>query len=415
MDVAELEGSVLTMEDSELSLLPGCGHFFFSDYSLPSSADYADCTLFISNILGNQTLPTRSAGYLIVPIVFGIITVVGLVGNFCVILIIARNQAMRSVTNYFIMNNAISDMMFLLACAPITASSFALPSWIFGDFMCKMVVYMQYVTVQASCATLVAMTADRYRVILRPIHSLHSRTVTRANAINVVIWIASFLLHIPAALLMEVHSDPWRNTKFCGVRGQRDSQKWLFAFRAYQVYAKLILYILPFVVMTYSYTRILRTVWSSFYLASMASEAQRKKRWKVTRMTLTVVVLFGVCWGPIHAINLATSFQINTEAFSNQHLTHFTFFSLCLAYSNSALNPFLYAFSGRSYREMLLHSFRSNKARRKSSCAFTRGTRLCSHQQSVVSAEHNGLDSRRTNIKPILSRKTFPTLKTNSL
>ncbi|XP_063956019.1 G-protein coupled receptor 54-like [Lytechinus pictus] len=261
------------------------------------------------------------------------------------------------------------------------------------------------------------MTADRYRVILHPIHSLHSRTVTRANVINFVIWIASFILHIPAMLLMEVHSGPVQGDKFCGARGfstgsQGNQQKWLYAYRAYQVYAKLILYILPFVVMSYCYLRILRTVWSSFYLASMASEAQRKKRWKVTRMTLLVVILFGVCWGPIHAINLATSFQIDGEAMQSVHLMHFTFFSLCLAYSNSALNPFLYAFSGRSYREMLLYSFQSRKTRRKCSSAFTRGTRLYSPQQSLNSVEPN---NSRVNIRPILIRKTFQTLQTNSL
>lgn len=144
MEVVELEESVVDMDVVDDIDLMGCGHYFYSDYS--SSILYSDCTVLIQNLLGNQTVHTRGPGYMIVPVVFGIITVVGLIGNLCVILIIARNKAMRSVTNFFIMNNAVSDMMFLLVCAPITASTFALPTWIYGDFMCKAVVYMQYVS-----------------------------------------------------------------------------------------------------------------------------------------------------------------------------------------------------------------------------------------------------------------------------
>ncbi len=83
----------------------------------------------------------------LVPIVFGIITVVGLIGNGCVVVVIARNRCMRTVTNFFIMNNAITDMVFVVICAPVTASQFVLTDWIFGDFICKLVVFMQYVSI----------------------------------------------------------------------------------------------------------------------------------------------------------------------------------------------------------------------------------------------------------------------------
>ena len=83
----------------------------------------------------------------LVPIIFGIITVVGLIGNICVVIVIVRNRCMRTVTNFFIMNNAITDMVFIVLCAPVTASQFVLTDWIFGEFICKLVAFMQYVSI----------------------------------------------------------------------------------------------------------------------------------------------------------------------------------------------------------------------------------------------------------------------------
>lgn len=108
--------------------------YSYSNYYYPSNA----------NFTGFEDEPSVYA--VLVPVIFGIITVVGLIGNGCVVIVIARNRCMRTVTNFFIMNNAITDMVFVVICAPVTASQFVLTDWIFGDFICKLVVFMQYVS-----------------------------------------------------------------------------------------------------------------------------------------------------------------------------------------------------------------------------------------------------------------------------
>lgn len=42
-------------------------------------------------------------------------------------------------------NLATTDIIFLVCCVPFTATLYPLPSWIFGDFMCKLVNYLQQV------------------------------------------------------------------------------------------------------------------------------------------------------------------------------------------------------------------------------------------------------------------------------
>ncbi|XP_038077280.1 G-protein coupled receptor 54-like [Patiria miniata] len=111
------------------------------DYSYSASFSYL-YSFYDYNSSAFGTEPEVGVHTVLVPIIFGIITIVGLVGNVCVVVVIARNRSMRTVTNFFIMNNAITDMVFIVICAPITASQFILTDWIYGDFLCKTVAFM---------------------------------------------------------------------------------------------------------------------------------------------------------------------------------------------------------------------------------------------------------------------------------
>lgn len=57
----------------------------------------------------------------VVFVLFGIIFIVGLIGNLLVVIVVMFNPNMRSTTNYLIINLAISDLMFVIMCIPFTA------------------------------------------------------------------------------------------------------------------------------------------------------------------------------------------------------------------------------------------------------------------------------------------------------
>ncbi|KAI8515496.1 receptor [Branchiostoma belcheri] len=79
----------------------------------------------------------------VIPVVYGLICLVGMVGNILVIMVVSKSSDMKTVTNYYIVNLAITDLAFLVCCVPFVAISFALgPSWIFGAFACKAVFYI---------------------------------------------------------------------------------------------------------------------------------------------------------------------------------------------------------------------------------------------------------------------------------
>ena len=50
---------------------------------------------------------------------------------------------MQSVTNIFIVNLAVADMLVMLFCAPPSVIWDVTSTWIFGDLMCRIVIYIQ--------------------------------------------------------------------------------------------------------------------------------------------------------------------------------------------------------------------------------------------------------------------------------
>lgn len=137
----------------------------------------------------------------VVPILFGIIGLTGLLGNGLVVLVIVSNQQMRSTTNMLIINLAMADLLFVIFCIPFTAVDYMLSRWPFGDVWCKIVQYLIVVTVQASIYTLVLMSLDRFLCVVYPIASRSLRTERNAILAILILWFVILTISIPVIFI----------------------------------------------------------------------------------------------------------------------------------------------------------------------------------------------------------------------
>lgn len=93
-----------------------------------------------------------------------------LLGNGTVCFIVQSSPRMRTVTNFFIANLAIGDILMSFFCIPFSfISMFVLQYWPFGPILCRVVNYSQAVSVLVSAYTLVAISFDRYIAIMWPL------------------------------------------------------------------------------------------------------------------------------------------------------------------------------------------------------------------------------------------------------
>jgi len=83
-----------------------------------------------------------------------------------VVYIVASRRAMQSITNIFIANLAVSDIIMCLLAVPFTPISGLLQSWPFGEALCHLVPMTMGVSVHVSTLTSTAIAVDRYFVIV---------------------------------------------------------------------------------------------------------------------------------------------------------------------------------------------------------------------------------------------------------
>ncbi|BET01552.1 receptor [Nesidiocoris tenuis] len=146
------------------------------DGSTPPAATSANASLTSPNVTdSDEILLMEQLVPIVVPILFGIIIVLGLIGNALVVIVVAANAQMRSTTNILIINLAVADLLFIVFCVPFTAADYIFTFWPFGDLWCRTVQYLIVVTAYASVFTLVLMSLDRFLAVVHPIASMSVR------------------------------------------------------------------------------------------------------------------------------------------------------------------------------------------------------------------------------------------------
>ena len=72
-----------------------------------------------------------------------IVDVVALIGNTLVIVIVVKFKSMKTTTNYYLVNLAVSDMLVAIMPIWVLVVNSLKEFWPFGAFLCKFVPFMQ--------------------------------------------------------------------------------------------------------------------------------------------------------------------------------------------------------------------------------------------------------------------------------
>ncbi|XP_078486718.1 uncharacterized protein LOC101242898 isoform X1 [Ciona intestinalis] len=126
---------------------------------------------------------------------------IGLVGNAIVILLIlVLKECSKSITNWYILQLAIADTLFLLML-PFTASSELSGEWSYGIVMCKIKEAILFINYYASIYFLVIMSFDRYLAVTKAFSSSDLVVALRgpraAGIITAIGWVISIGISSP--------------------------------------------------------------------------------------------------------------------------------------------------------------------------------------------------------------------------
>jgi len=276
---------------------------------------------------------------------------ISLVGNTLIAIIIYKTKTMRTTTNYFILNMAMSDLLLPILVFPSSLIEMYEGFWFFsgeqGQAFCKVMLFIQYVSCLVSIENLVLIAVDRFGAVVLPLR----RPLIGSKLCSFFIlttWVAASALSSPTFF----------GYKSVEYTGKFKICEWVWK-RTF--FADNYLHAMPFVLMAVSFASIV--ILYSLILFKLKSQKtpgeqsvnavkQREKRKRnVLRMAVAIVTGFVVCWGPSNIMALLNAFVWN-NSFSCE-IAGYWLITLFMTYANCAVNPCIcFAFSGK-YRESL--------------------------------------------------------------
>lgn len=274
------------------------------------------------------------------------IFVTGICGNVLVCYVVFRNKSMHTVTNIFIANLALSDILLCTFAVPFTPLYLFLKEWVFGALLCHLVPYAQGVSVYISAFTLMSIAIDRFFVI---IHPFKPRLQLKYSLLIIVfIWIAAGLLTLPYGIFMVLIPGN-DNRPYCDEGWPHDAFRKVFGFTT-----SVLQFAIPFLIITYCYFRVCCKLRDrARYKPGANSQRKIEQEWERTRrlnrMLIAMVLIFGFSWLPLNVHNLVVDFYIPASTW--EYLNGFFFLSHAIAMSSTCYNPFLYAWLNENFRK----------------------------------------------------------------
>uniref|UniRef100_A0A1B6DGK6 G-protein coupled receptors family 1 profile domain-containing protein n=1 Tax=Clastoptera arizonana TaxID=38151 RepID=A0A1B6DGK6_9HEMI len=311
-------------------------------------------------------------------ICYGSISIAAVMGNGLVMWVIATSRRMKSVTNYYIANLALADIVIGMFSIPFEFQAALLQRWTLPDFMCSFCPFVKTVSVSVSVFTLAAIAVDRHRAILKPFSARVSKV--QFKLVISLIWVVSAAMSFPWLYAMGVYRtvDEHGARDFC--YHIKVSQSTMLTYRAMLV---ILQYVIPVSVITWVYARMGLALWGATAPGNAQTDRDanimRNKK-KVIKMLIIVVALFTLCWLPLQTYNVLHPIFPSINTF--RYINIIWFCMDWLAMSNSCYNPFIYAM----YNEKFKREF---QLRLRIPCW------KYLHRAEPLSRELSGLDSSR--------------------
>ncbi|XP_067613812.1 prolactin-releasing peptide receptor [Eurosta solidaginis] len=359
----------------------------------------------------NKDLIHNKLVQIIFCIIYLTVFALGVFGNVLVCYVVLRNRAMQTVTNYFITNLALSDILLCVLAVPFTPLYTFMGRWAFGHTLCHLVSFAQGCSIYISTLTLMSIAIDRVCVIVYPFRP--RMKLSTCKSIIVIIWVFSLLFTTPYGIFMkmgdmelsnkneslilstnktvvdvndsstiaygayvispalttvanvgletstnpsyaaESTSDTSTTIHYCEENWPSETFRKVFGF-----VTTTLQFGIPLAVITVCY------IWVSIKLnmrerskpgskSLRREEADRERKRRTNYMLIAMVLVFAISWLPLNLVNMMDDFYEKSNEW--QFYTFFFFIAHSIAMSSICYNPFLYAWLNENFRKEFKH------------------------------------------------------------
>lgn len=280
---------------------------------------------------------------------------ISLAGNILILLTLIKRQELRKTMNCFILNMAVSDLLYPLSIIPVRLIEIVTNSrhWHItgtaGLIFCKTIRYMEHLSISVSVQSLMWIALDRFMAVVLPLKAFLISLRFRITAI-LFSWIVAMISNSADLFSYGLVKD--NHETRCDYL--KSKTNWNFINGKAHIY---IFHVLPVIALTISYGVVAVTLRKQDKMLGAArintTNYQRKRR--AIRMSFCIMAAFCICTVPLTAQNVIDLYEISVPCDVYRPLR---FISYLIFYFSSAINPIIcFAFVGK-YADTLKNMFK---------------------------------------------------------
>ena len=178
-------------------------------------------------------------------IFMSVFTLLAIIGNILVCIAIRKYKRLMTMTNYYVFNLAIADLLYGLTGMPLLLITTVAGKWILGPALCQLSGTLQTLFVLVSIWTLCLIGINRYVAVAK--HASY-KSIYRKKRVFIsigIVWFAASLVSVSPHFGW---SSIRQGDSFCTINGKDDI--------SYSVFVILFAYIAPLLVLSCLYTKI---------------------------------------------------------------------------------------------------------------------------------------------------------------
>ncbi|XP_059210202.1 cysteinyl leukotriene receptor 2-like [Centropristis striata] len=260
-----------------------------------------------------------------------------------------QSSRRSSASCVVMMNLALSDSSFSLTLPLRLAYYFRGGVWDFPDWLCRLCVFGFYVNLYTSILFLTLLSVLRWLAVAQPLRHRTLATPTRTLLACLGVW-----------LFVGASSGPFLSNGVTNRKGlprcfEPSSPSSWGRVLILNYVALALGFLLPFLTLIFCYSRIIRHLTTGFGgdCSSPAGRARLRNRRRSVYLVTMVTVTFLICFLPYHVIR-----SLHLHAVCDRWrcaitvaLQRAVVVTLCLAACNSVVNPLLYYYATRTFRD----------------------------------------------------------------
>ncbi|XP_008279037.1 uracil nucleotide/cysteinyl leukotriene receptor [Stegastes partitus] len=260
------------------------------------------------------------------------------------------HQKSTSPSKVFLRNLALADIFYVLILPMRIVYHLSDSHWPFGHILCKLSGFLFYLNMYCSLYLMSFISLDRFLAVVVPIRSQSIRKPVYANVAVGILWVTVIISMIPTLFSKQ------DSTNFSGTC----AKLYLETTSPTALVSTIVAFAIPLTTIVVSYILIL------LKLRTVKQQEQRPVKDKAVKMIILIVMNFLLAFVPYHVCRI-----IYIKSHNADHITAASLESLgranqitsALTCVSGVLDPVMYFFLNRAYKDTFLKLFCRNRER----------------------------------------------------